>query len=63
MARSPHLSLDLLQEAFYKGLYETFEISNEEREQLQQAQVEAHRFDHIERALSVPTAAPITRSK
>ncbi len=33
MARSSHLSLDLLQEAFYNGLYETFEISNEEREQ------------------------------
>jgi hypothetical protein len=50
MACSPHLSLDLLQEAFYKGLHETFETSNEEREQLQQAQVGVHTFDRIEQA-------------
>ena len=52
MARSPHLSLNFLQEAFYKGLHETYEISNEEREQFQQAQVEAHTFDRIERAFA-----------
>jgi hypothetical protein len=35
MARSPHLSLDLLQEAFYKGMHETSDVSNGERELLQ----------------------------
>ncbi len=35
MACSPHLSLDLLQEAFYKGLHETSDVSNVERELLQ----------------------------
>ena len=52
LARTPHLSFELLRDEFYRGLHQDFGVSNETRAQFAQTQMQGHTFDRIERAFA-----------